>query len=65
MSAPGRWHNATDVRAKPCVLGFVGPPAEKFPVRAVDIVNPETCIIIHRLDNTANKSAVVKFQLIV
>ena len=43
MSAPGRWHNAIRVRAKPCVhhLVFPEPPAEKFPVRAVDIVRQE------------------------
>ena len=39
----GRWHNAIRVRAKPCVHRFNYSrtlPAEKFPVRAVDIVNP-------------------------
>ena len=41
VSAPGRWHNAIRVRAKPCVHRFnYSYPAEKFPVRAVDIVNP-------------------------
>ena len=43
VSAPGRWHNAIRVRAKPCVHRFNYSwtlPAEKFPVRAVDIVNP-------------------------
>ena len=39
----GRWHNAIRVRAKPCVHRFNYSrtlPPEKFPVRAVDIVNP-------------------------
>ena len=43
VSAPGRWHNAIRVRAKPCVHRFNYSRTlhiEKFPVRAVDIVNP-------------------------
>ena len=38
----GRWHNAIRVRAKPCVhrFNYSRTPPEKFPVRAVDIVNP-------------------------
>ena len=37
-----RWHNTIRVRAKPvCIVLIIpGHPAEKFPVRAVDIVNP-------------------------
>ena len=43
VSAPGRWHNAIRVRAKPCVHRLIIPtdtPQRSFPVRAVDIVNP-------------------------
>ena len=42
VSAPGRWHNAIRVRAKPCVhrFNYSGHSRKKFPVRAVDIVNP-------------------------
>ena len=38
----GRWHNAIRVRAKPCVHRLIipGHSRKKFPVRAVDIVNP-------------------------
>ena len=38
----GRWHNAIRARAKPAVrrFNYSGHSAEKFPVRAVDIVNP-------------------------
>ena len=66
MSAPGRWHNAIRVRAKPCVhrFNYSRPPAEKFPVRAVDIVNPGIqwrFITWHTLININN----MKFQLIV
>ena len=37
-----RWHNAIRVRAKPCVhrFNYSRTSAEKFPVGAVDIVNP-------------------------
>ena len=44
VSAPGRWHNAIRVRAKPCVHRFNYSrtlPQRSSPVRAVDIVNPE------------------------
>ena len=42
LSAPGRWHNAIRVRAKPCVhrFNYSRTLPQKFPVRAVDIVNP-------------------------
>ena len=43
VSAPGRWHNAIRVRAKPCVHRFNYSrtlPRRGFPVGAVDIVNP-------------------------
>ena len=44
MSAPGRWHNAIRVRAKPCVHRFVfippGHPRREVLRQAVDIVNP-------------------------
>ena len=38
----GRWHNAIRVRAKPCVhrFNYSRTLPQKFPVRAVDIVNP-------------------------
>ena len=39
VSAPGRWHNAIRVRAKPCVHRLVFPGhSREVPVRAVDIV---------------------------
>ena len=43
VSAPGRWHNAIRVRAKPCVHRFNYSrtlPQRSSPVRVVDIVNP-------------------------
>ena len=41
VSAPGRWHNAIRVRAKPCVHRFnYSGHSPQVPVRAVDIVNP-------------------------
>ena len=42
VSAPGRWHNAIRVRAKPCVHRLIipGHSRREVPVRAVDIVNP-------------------------
>ena len=50
VSAPGRWHNAIRVRAKPCVHRLIVPghSAEKFPVRAVDIVESGNTMTIHR-----------------
>ena len=43
LSAPGRWHNAIRVRAKPCVhrFNYSRTLHWKVPVRAVDIVNRE------------------------
>ena len=37
VSAPGRWHNAIRVRAKPCVHRLIipGHSPQKFPVRAI------------------------------
>ena len=67
VSAPGRWHNATRVRAKPRVhrFNYSDTPAEKFPVRAVDIVNPGIQMTIHRTRHTLININNMKFQLIV
>ena len=42
VSNSGRWYNATRTCNKPCVhcFNYSRTLAEKFPVRAVDIVNP-------------------------
>ena len=43
VSAPGRWHNAIRVRVNPVCIVLIIPGhshQKKFPVRAVDIVNP-------------------------
>ena len=68
VSAPGRWHNATDVRAKPCVHRFNYSVAASRSSRQgpVDIVNPknhndDSSHLTHTLININN----MKFQLIV
>ena len=67
MSAPGRWHNAIRVRAKPCVhrFNYSRTPRREVPRQAVDIVNPG----IQQTDSSTPYTLIninnMKFQLIV
>ena len=49
VSAPGRWHNAAMLRAKAWRASVLIIPghSRKFPVRAMDIVNPGNTTIHH------------------